>query len=399
MTGEESTAQVRLRAERTNSLDDNLCTWPPRTTSAAILTHIDSVASRSVGDRGLDPDRSPRMRPIRRWGRAAWLRSGPWRRPWSRWRSPAASTTVLVGHVTKDGSIAGPRVLEHLVDVVLHFEGDRHSSLRLIAGGQEPLRRQPTRSGCFEMREDGIAGLADPSGLFLSRRNERGGRDLRDGHRSKGGGALLLTEVQSLGQSGNGYRRFPPGGRSPIWTPPGWPWSWPFCPNTARVPLGRVRRLRRQRGRVARRPNPRPTSRSPWPIHSAATVDRPIAAAAVCHRASSRLSGDVRPVGDLPRRLGGGRPVSASARPWFRPTTITLEDAGAGRNPAPAARRSTSAGSGWWRCRPWDEAIEAAAARRAGPGLARAGRLSPAPGRRHAYYSLEIWQFWLKRLR
>ena len=53
--------------------------------------------------------------------------------------------TVLVGHVTKDGSIAGPRLLEHLVDVVLHFEGDRHSRLRMVRGGEEPVR--PGRRG------------------------------------------------------------------------------------------------------------------------------------------------------------------------------------------------------------------------------------------------------------
>ena len=58
--------------------------------------------------------------------------------------------TVLVGHVTKDGAIAGPRVLEHLVDVVLHFEGDRHSSLRLVRGVKN--RFGPADEvGCFEM--------------------------------------------------------------------------------------------------------------------------------------------------------------------------------------------------------------------------------------------------------
>ena len=77
--------------------------------------------------------------------------------------------TVLVGHVTKDGSVAGPRVLEHLVDVVLHFEGDRHSSLRLIRATKNRFGAVD-EIGCFEMREDGIVGLADPSGLFLSER-------------------------------------------------------------------------------------------------------------------------------------------------------------------------------------------------------------------------------------
>ena len=64
---------------------------------------------------------------------------------------------VLVGHVTKDGSIAGPRVLEHLVDVVLQFEGDRHSTLRLVRGVKN--RFGPADEvGCFELRDDGIVG-------------------------------------------------------------------------------------------------------------------------------------------------------------------------------------------------------------------------------------------------
>ena len=72
-------------------------------------------------------------------------------------------TTLLVGHVTKDGSIAGPRLLEHLVDVVCQFEGERHSRLRLLRAVKN--RYGPTDDvGCFDLNEDGIEGLADPSG-------------------------------------------------------------------------------------------------------------------------------------------------------------------------------------------------------------------------------------------
>ena len=79
--------------------------------------------------------------------------------------------TVLVGHVTKDGAIAGPRVLEHLVDVVLQFEGERHSTLRLVRATKN--RFGPADEvGCFELTDGGIDGLPDPSGLFLSRRAE-----------------------------------------------------------------------------------------------------------------------------------------------------------------------------------------------------------------------------------
>jgi len=76
-------------------------------------------------------------------------------------------TTMLVGHVTKDGAIAGPRALEHLVDVVLHFEGDRHAQLRMVRALKN--RFGPTDEvGCFELGERGLTGLPDPSGLFLS---------------------------------------------------------------------------------------------------------------------------------------------------------------------------------------------------------------------------------------
>jgi DNA repair protein RadA/Sms len=74
---------------------------------------------------------------------------------------------LLVGHVTKDGALAGPRVLEHLVDVVCHFDGDRHSRLRLVRAVKN--RFGPTDEiGCFDLSEVGIIGLPDPSGLFLS---------------------------------------------------------------------------------------------------------------------------------------------------------------------------------------------------------------------------------------
>jgi DNA repair protein RadA/Sms len=80
-------------------------------------------------------------------------------------------TTVLVGHVTKDGAIAGPRALEHLVDVVLHFEGDRHAQLRIVRAVKN--RFGPTDEiGCFDLGEYGVIGLPDPSGLFLSQRTE-----------------------------------------------------------------------------------------------------------------------------------------------------------------------------------------------------------------------------------
>jgi DNA repair protein RadA/Sms len=80
-----------------------------------------------------------------------------------------AMSTVLVGHVTKDGGLAGPRTLEHVVDTVVNFEGDRHHALRLLRAAKH--RFGPIGElGVLEMTEAGLAGVADASGLFLADR-------------------------------------------------------------------------------------------------------------------------------------------------------------------------------------------------------------------------------------
>ena len=76
---------------------------------------------------------------------------------------------ILVGHVTKDGAIAGPRSLEHLVDVVLHFEGDRNGTVRMVRGIKNRFGASD-EVGCFMLHDNGIEGVADPSNLFLDQR-------------------------------------------------------------------------------------------------------------------------------------------------------------------------------------------------------------------------------------
>jgi DNA repair protein RadA/Sms len=76
---------------------------------------------------------------------------------------------ILVGHVTKDGAIAGPRSLEHLVDVVLHFEGDRNGALRMVRGIKNRFGAAD-EVGCFMLHDNGIEGVTDPSNLFLDQR-------------------------------------------------------------------------------------------------------------------------------------------------------------------------------------------------------------------------------------
>ena len=102
---------------------------------------------------------------------------------------------LLVGHVTKDGNVAGPRTLEHLVDVVLSFEGDRHNGIRMLRAIKN--RFGPADEvGCFEMVESGIREVTDPTGLFTSQHTEPApGTCLSI---TLAGRRPLLTEVQAL---------------------------------------------------------------------------------------------------------------------------------------------------------------------------------------------------------
>ena len=166
VTGEESAAQVRLRAGRTDALDPDL--WlAAETDLGAVLAHVDAVqpgllvvdSVQTIASAAADGSAGgvTQVRAVT----AALIAVAKER----------GIATVLVGHVTKDGAIAGPRLLEHLVDVVLHFEGERHSTLRLVRAVKN--RFGPADEvGCFVLGDTGIVGLPDPSGLFLSQRAE-----------------------------------------------------------------------------------------------------------------------------------------------------------------------------------------------------------------------------------
>jgi DNA repair protein RadA/Sms len=163
ISGEESVSQVRLRAERLGALHERLF-LAAETDLAAVLGHLDAVKPGLLVLDSVQTISAPG---------ADGVTGGV-----TQVRAVAAAlvavakdrgiATVLVGHVTKDGQVAGPRVLEHLVDVVLNFEGDKHSSLRMVRGLKNRFGAAD-EVGCFEMHEGGIASLPDPSGLFLTR--------------------------------------------------------------------------------------------------------------------------------------------------------------------------------------------------------------------------------------
>jgi DNA repair protein RadA/Sms len=162
VTGEESAGQVRLRAERIGALSPTLL-LAAETDLGTVLGHleanqpdmliVDSVQTVASAQVDGAPGGVSQVREVA----AALIAVAKERQ----------IPTILVGHVTKDGSVAGPRTLEHLVDVVCQFEGDRHSRLRMIRAVKN--RYGPTDEvGCFDLSESGIVGLPDPSGLFLS---------------------------------------------------------------------------------------------------------------------------------------------------------------------------------------------------------------------------------------
>jgi DNA repair protein RadA/Sms len=200
VSGEESVSQVRLRAERLGALHDRLF-LASENDLGAVLGHLDAVrpgllvldSVQTISMAGTEgvPGGVTQVRAVT----AALVGVAKDR----------GIATVLVGHVTKDGQVAGPRVLEHLVDVVLHFEGDKHSSLRLVRGVKN--RFGPADEvGCFEMHERGITGLPDPSGLFVTRYAEPVPGTCvtvaMEGRRA------LVTEVQALiGAEMNGSPR------------------------------------------------------------------------------------------------------------------------------------------------------------------------------------------------
>ena len=105
--------------------------------------------------------------------------------------------TILVGHVTKDGGLAGPRVLEHVVDTVLAFEGDRHHALRLLRAVKHRFG-STQELGLFEMGDAGLQGVPDASGLFLADRRE--GSPGLGGRAEHGGPAPVARRVAGVGR-------------------------------------------------------------------------------------------------------------------------------------------------------------------------------------------------------
>lgn len=169
LSGEESAGQIRMRAERTGCAHSEVYLAAESDLSTALghieqvqpgLVVVDSVQTMSTTEADGVTGGVTQVRAVTT-ALTSYAKAGP---------SPGAAV-ILVGHVTKDGAIAGPRSLEHLVDVVLHFEGDRASSLRMVRGVKNRFGAAD-EVGCFLLHDNGIEGVADPSELFRDQRPE-----------------------------------------------------------------------------------------------------------------------------------------------------------------------------------------------------------------------------------
>ena len=167
VSGEESGEQVALRAQRLQlppsplqmlaeiNLERILHTLREARPRVAVIDSIQTVYSEALQSA---PGSVAQVREC-----AAQL---------TRFAKQSGTSLILVGHVTKDGTLAGPRVLEHIVDTVLYFEGDTHSSFRLIRAFKNRFGAV-NELGVFAMTERGLRGVSNPSAIFLSQHSQQ----------------------------------------------------------------------------------------------------------------------------------------------------------------------------------------------------------------------------------
>ena len=190
VTAEESAQQVRMRAGRLGVLEPGL-TLLAESSLPAILAAIDEREPEVVVVDSIQTIFDPELGSVP--GSLVQVRECAQRLVIA--AKERGTSIVLVGHVTKEGSLAGPRVLEHVVDTVLSFEGDRHHALRLLRAVKHRFG-STDELGLFEMTGEGLAGVPDASHMFLADRRPGVSGSVvvptMEGHRP------LLVEVQAL---------------------------------------------------------------------------------------------------------------------------------------------------------------------------------------------------------
>lgn len=190
ISGEESERQLKLRADRLSIHPDSLYILSETNIDAA-LVHIKNLAPAVLIMDSVQTMFTPSVTSAS--GSVSQVREVTLRL--MRFAKETGTAVFLVGHVTKDGAIAGPRVLEHMVDCVLYFEGDRHQSYRILRAVKNRFG-STNEIGVFDMGDEGLTEVLNPSAMLLSERPEDapGSAVLC----SLEGSRPLLAEVQAL---------------------------------------------------------------------------------------------------------------------------------------------------------------------------------------------------------
>ncbi|MCI7331286.1 MAG: DNA repair protein RadA [Selenomonadaceae bacterium] len=189
VTGEESTRQVRMRADRLHALADSLYVVS-ETNLETIANHIAKVKPELLVIDSIQTIFKPDVTSAP--GSVSQVRECAVEL--LRIAKSGGIATFIIGHVTKDGSLAGPRVLEHIVDTVLFFEGERNAEYRVLRAIKNRFG-STNELGLFEMRESGLMDVPDASKLFLSDRREDSGTVIIP---TVEGTRPLLVELQAL---------------------------------------------------------------------------------------------------------------------------------------------------------------------------------------------------------
>ncbi|OYD06567.1 DNA repair protein RadA [Paludifilum halophilum] len=164
VSGEESTEQTRLRADRLNALDSSLFV-AAETDLDVIEGLMEQVEPKLLVIDSIQTIYHPDVTSAP--GSVAQVRECTGRL--MRWAKGKGVAVIIVGHVTKEGAIAGPRMLEHMVDCVLYFEGERHHTYRVLRAVKNRFG-STNEIGLFEMRHTGLVEVDNPSEMFLSER-------------------------------------------------------------------------------------------------------------------------------------------------------------------------------------------------------------------------------------
>ncbi len=166
VSGEESATQIKLRASRMQ-LDSDNCYLVNETNLQAIFSHIDSIKPNILIIDSIQTLQTDTLDSSA--GSISQIRETA--SELQRYAKQTATTIFLIGHITKDGVLAGPKVLEHIVDVVLQFEGDNKFVYRLIRATKNRFG-SVSEIGIFEMMQNGLREVDNPSEILISHRDE-----------------------------------------------------------------------------------------------------------------------------------------------------------------------------------------------------------------------------------